>query len=97
MCCRLRLLKSVVCFNRVHAAAHVLAVGAQPADRYVCQPPHSPPLHLPLTAGKPPQELRLSAALRQPSPSLTQLDFELLTDHRMLRVVKSMIQARSSS
>lgn len=49
------------------------------------------------TAGKPPQELRLSAALRQPSPSLTQLDFELLTDHRMLRVVKSMIQARSSS
>lgn len=41
--------------------------------------------------GKPPQELRLSAALRRPQKGLSQLDFELLADIRMLRVVKSMI------
>lgn len=45
----------------------------------------------PCPAGKPPQELRLSAALRRPAPSLSQLDYELLADIRMLRVVKSMI------
>lgn len=41
--------------------------------------------------GKPPQRLRLSAALRRPQPGLSQLDFELLSDIKMLRVVRSMI------
>lgn len=41
--------------------------------------------------GRPPQELRLAAALRRPAPRLSQLDFELLADIRMLRVVKRMI------
>jgi hypothetical protein len=40
---------------------------------------------------RPPQELRLSAALRRPQKQLSRLDFELLADIRMLRVVKSMI------
>ncbi len=47
--------------------------------------------------GKPPQQLRLSAALRRPQQGLSQLDFELLTDIRMLRVVRSMITGTSGA
>ncbi|KAI8469390.1 MAG: hypothetical protein J3K34DRAFT_522166 [Monoraphidium minutum] len=46
--------------------------------------------------GRPPQELRLSAALRRPQRGLSQLDYELLSDLRMLRVVKSMITGNTS-
>lgn len=46
--------------------------------------------------GTPPHELRLSAALRRPQLGLTQLDFELLTDIRMLRVVRSMLCGSST-
>jgi hypothetical protein len=47
--------------------------------------------------GKPPPELRLSAALRRPAAGLSALDIELLTDIRMLRVVRSMITGSSTA
>ena len=47
--------------------------------------------------GRPPQVLRLSAALRRPQKGLSQLDYELLADIRMLRVVKSMITGGSAA